>query len=441
MIKISMISQRKSCIKKIRANGNRSGYTVKIIICIFVLIFLFISNLAIYYIIGTRYNSNWDVEIAQSSEQAWEGSPIGLTPDGNPIIEYQSQFGILVAWRSRNHVWQHENIGCSTDPFMESSMVVDNTGIIHLVYLSGGFHQLVYAKKDGGAWERQTSEDANYRSTSLAVDKNCNPHIIYSKSRHLNYTHWDNGNWTTVTIDTPTTNESSKIVVDNSNFPHILSPDVSKKELKYFHWNGSNSSKEVLDCRSFLVSNPDLCIDSKGSPHIVFVDEPNTSLKYIEKTGYEWNIETVDATGVKYQPAIAIDKNDEVHIAYNDNGLKYAKKVHDTWSIETIDSSKKAGRCPSITTDKTGNVYIAYIDRNTYNLNYATTNKSGAFRTYPIAVTDYTIFIAVSVLIVTISLVSSNRLLIWRQKKTKDEKGPPRKIPVSLRKWLEHAKI
>ena len=407
-------------------------------ICIFVIFLIVISNLAIYNNIGTSYNSNWDVEVVDSSNQfSGYRCQIGINSNGNPIIEYQATSDILLAHRNVNHDWQSERIANNSDGYSLSSMVIDNVGIAHLIYLTQNGRQLVYTTKIGGIWESQKSEDAIYGPASLAVDNNGNPHVVYFRYGVLNYTHWDNGSWTTITIDNSSTVKYNNIEIDNSNFPHILASDVSREKLKYFYYNGFNWSEEDIDCGSGVLispSSPDLRIDSNGSPHIVYVDEQNMSLKYVEKTGNGWSVETVDSHGVISWPGIAIDKNDVIHIAYHSNGLKYAKKVEKIWSTETIDSSERTGTSPSIVVDKTGNVHIAYFTKSPPQINYATTKKSGSFRTYPISKNDYAMFITVSASIVIISLVSSYILLTRRNKKTKDRKGPAREKPASLQK-------
>jgi hypothetical protein len=406
---------------------------------ILVICIIIISNFAIYLNGGTRYNSNWNVEVVDSGEHSSDiGCPIGIATDGNPIIVYQSPYGKLIARKTANHNWQLDNIGGDySDPFMRSSMVIDTIGNIHLVYL-GGAAQLVYAKNPpGGNWERYNSEDGCYDSSSLAVDNNGNPHIVYYRFGLLNYTYWNNGDWTTITLENLSgilaEKEISKIELDTSNNPHIITHDVSNERMKYFHWNGANWSLEIIDCPSCLRCSPDLCIDSYGSPHIIFVDERNASLTHIEKSGNEWRAETIDTNVFNSFPAMAIDRNNVVYVAYYANALKFAKKVRDSWSTETIDSSERAGSSPSIAIDKTGNVHIAYVDRNTWNLNYATTKKSGPFRVYPISAMDYAVYIGVSVLILTISLVVSF-VVFRRNKKIEVRKRQPPKRPASQKR-------
>ena len=419
------------------AKGKNLGLKVKMIISVTIIVLLIACNSGIYYIVGLRYGPDWNIETVDSNERAWDaGCSIGLTPEGTPVIEYKSQFGILLAQGNGNHDWQHENVVNAVYLDEGSSMVVDNAGIVHLLYV-GVHKKLVYAIKDKGTWQRQTSEDINYGRSVLAIDRNNNPHIVYSRSNHLNYTYRDNGIWTNNTIENETMDVPIEMVLDSSDFPHVLTRGDFYNEFKYYSWNGSNWSKEKIDAQAYMKYYlSDLGIDSNDSPHIVFVDEENASLKYMTKTGNEWNIQNVDTDGISHRPAITIDKNDVIHIAYysDNNGLKYAKKVQNTWSLEIIDSSRKAGSHPSIIADDAGNIHIAYIDRNVWHLNYATTKRSGFFRMIPIGISEYAIFILASALIVIIAFISVSRWLARRKKKIETRNGHSGKDPVPLQR-------
>ena len=417
--------------KKHRFNGNRSVFII--IFCFILIILLILCNLTIYIFIGTRYSQNWDIETVDSNEKAWDtGCQIGLTPAGNPIIEYKSQFGILMAYGKGDHNWQHENIGGGANPGELSTMIVDNQGNIHLLY-SAANKQLIYAIKTEGTWKRQIVDPHVDRSFSLACDENGNPYVVYAKYNYLNYTYQENGNWVKGIIDNVIIDGAIKMVLDSSKYPHILTRGESNNELRYYSWNGSNWSKEIIDVQSYMKGSIlDFGIDSNNSPHIVIVDEQNASLKLITKIGNEWDVMTVDTDNVQRGPAIALDKQDMEHIVYysSNNGLIYCRRDKNSWSIEIIDSSKRAGRFPSIIVDKAGNVHVAYIDRNVWHLNYATTKRSGFFRIIPIGITEYAIFIVASMLIVIITFFSISRLLAWRKKKIENGKGPPGKKPI-----------
>jgi hypothetical protein len=411
-------------VDRMFAKRGFQGFRFKIIISLCVIVLLIIGNFTIYFVIGTRYNPRWEIETADSNREAWDvGNPIGLTPDGNPVIKYESQEGIQIAIGKENHNWQHDDIGNSENSYYSSSMVVDAHGTIHLLYVSGS--SLIYTAKNKGTWEQQIVILLRDPRSSLAVDSNGNPNIVYYEYNYLNYTHRTNGNWSKNTIDNLEINRSIKIKLDSLAHPHILTPGTSESEFNYYYWNGSNWTKEIIDCHTYFVQyRSDLGIDNNGSPHIVFVDEVDSTLKYITKIGTEWKIETIDKDSISHTPAMNIDKNNVVHLAYysDNSGLKYAKKIKNHWFIEIIDSSKKAGSSPSIITDKTGNIHIAYVDRNVWHLNYATTKATRFFMKYPITQIDYLPFFIVSIIILVISPSGISRLISWYQKRTKDKK-------------------
>jgi hypothetical protein len=68
-------------------------------------------------------------------------------------------------------------------------------------------------------------------------------------------------------------------------------------------------------------------------------------------------------------PSIAVDSQDNLHVAYYDNGnqeLKYALHNGTSWDISTLDES--GGMYPSVTIDSNDNIYISYYDDTNSNL-------------------------------------------------------------------------
>jgi len=108
-----------------------------------------------------------------------------------------------------------------------------------------------------------------------------------------------------------------------------------------------------------------------------------------------WIIQTVDSGGdVGMYSSLALDEDDNVHIAYYDwsnSALKYATNKSGAWQTFIVDSTNIVGEFSSIALDSNGKVHIAYYYCGSYgatwcligDLKYAT-NKSGAWQTYTI---------------------------------------------------------
>jgi len=92
--------------------------------------------------------------------------------------------------------------------------------------------------------------------------------------------------------------------------------------------------------------------------------------------------------------SIAIDKDNRVHISYDDcDGsfdckkfmVKYATNKSGAWGKETIDNIGDVGRYNAMAIDQNGFVHICYTDAWFYDSNYGlkyATNKSGKWETY-----------------------------------------------------------
>ncbi len=99
----------------------------------------------------------------------------------------------------------------------------------------------------------------------------------------------------------------------------------------------------------------DIAMDSDKNPHLVFFDRIDSMLKYAHHDGADWTVETLDfiyePTGTtpegssdeegRIHPSIAVDSQDNPHVAYRnaDEGLKYAYHDGTAWTLELIDST------------------------------------------------------------------------------------------------------
>lgn len=81
-----------------------------------------------------------------------------------------------------------------------------------------------------------------------------------------------------------------------------------------------------------------------------------------------------------YNDSLAIDNNDQVHIAGGNSKLQYAKKTNNTWQTTNIETSDILLKNCKIAVDKNNYPHITYINYNTktglYQLKYARFDKS-----------------------------------------------------------------
>jgi hypothetical protein len=156
--------------------------------------------------------------------------------------------------------------------------------------------------------------------------------------------------------------------------------------------NGSFTSKwktSTVDDDGWVGIDPMIAVDKNNNPHIAYYDEGNENLKYAYFDGSNWNVETVDSNGdVGEEPGIDIDIKGNPHISYESHdasALYYATKNSEKWNITKIDSINTGieAMSTSLKIDSIDSIHIAYsfgiddgVDFDGYLFRYAYFNGS-----------------------------------------------------------------
>jgi hypothetical protein len=228
--------------------------------------------------------------------------------------------------------------------------------------------------------------------SSLAIDTNGRPHVVYLVHYHdvgtdndtLKYAVFNGSTWDKQIVDSSGyLDQHLSLVLDSNSNPHISYSDYMNNSLKYATLNGSKWVIQTVDVnyqfRSIFLQS--LALDSSGNPHISYTDYMNNSeqvLKYASWTGSNWSIQIVGLVGGDGGfSSLAFDPSDNPHISYIDNSenkgaLTYASWVNSNWSIQTVDFNGIA-RDTSLALDSKGNPHISYLCWNltNYQLRFA----------------------------------------------------------------------
>ncbi|MCW4005067.1 MAG: hypothetical protein NWF04_00500 [Candidatus Bathyarchaeota archaeon] len=132
-------------------------------------------------------------------------------------------------------------------------------------------------------------------------------------------------------------------------------------------------STETVDVGALYIEDTSIALDSNDNIHIAYNDASNGILKYAYWNGSVWNVDVVDDVyGSGQYNAIAIDSNDVPHIVYYGVGfgLRHAWLNGSTWFIEHIDSGG-VGWYPSIAIDSNDTLHVSYYDYHNGDLKYA----------------------------------------------------------------------
>ncbi len=160
------------------------------------------------------------------------------------------------------------------------------------------------------------------------------------------------------------------------DFPKISYHDYTNYDLKFAAWNGSEWNIQTVDSSGVVGDMTSLALDSNGFPHISYYDNTNDYLKYAAWNGWKWNVQIVDSgpEDVGMFSSIALDNNGNPSISYRDftnQDLKYASWNGSSWDIEIVDSGGNVGNYSSLALDSNGYPHISYEDDSNYDLKYA----------------------------------------------------------------------
>ncbi|MEE3038501.1 MAG: ELWxxDGT repeat protein, partial [Candidatus Thermoplasmatota archaeon] len=256
-----------------------------------------------------------------------------------------------------------------------------------------------YATDKTGAWTVTLIDSDSNGYTSIAIDSNDNIHISYYKNANggeLTYNTCSSScsstfSWTSTVVDNGQSFLDQQITTDANNALHISYYDESNYDLKYAKCSSSCSSTSswttlLIDSDGQVGRGNSLAVDSNNNPHISYYDFTNQNLKYATCSSScelisSWTNTTLDTTGNSgSDTSIAIDSNDNIHIAYtgqfviNVNSLKYATDESGSWLYSTIETgtpSMSSGIENSIAIDSNDNIHISYYN-SANGLNYAT---------------------------------------------------------------------
>ena len=181
------------------------------------------------------------------------------------------------------------------------------------------------------------------------------------------------------------------IGVDSNGHIHVVQIKAESYQIRHsvndgFGWN----SMKINDCGNTYCWDIHMAID--GNDHIHLAYSTYTSwaetLVYMNYDGTSWTDYTVSNSAHFGPIGIAVDSNNNPHISYAangadqcGNGLRIASYTGTAWTYDTVESGNNRGCESAIVIDENDNIYIAYQDRSSSKLMFAT-DKSGSWDTY-----------------------------------------------------------
>lgn len=250
---------------------------------------------------------------------------IDIGPDDVPWISYHdhqgSSFdprkGDAIAAVFRDGSWDVNAVRSNGHDGWDNRVFVDAQGNPHISAIDprefGGVGVKYYGF-NGTSWEVEDigGPSISYAGgTSLALDDQGNPHIVYFNDRNneLHYAVKSAGTWSITTVDGGGAGLYPDIVLDADGTPHlsyIEGAESGDLVLKYAVLQDGAWQVTELDRTNALVIDKNLggkgarnltsiVLDSEGNPIISYSDEDVMKVAYFD--GAEWRTETIATAG------------------------------------------------------------------------------------------------------------------------------------------------
>jgi hypothetical protein len=268
--------------------------------------------------------------------------PLDLAIDQNDIPHinfhnhtYQDQVHLYLA----SGVWIEDRIMDPGHDGWDNSITIDENNNPHTSTIDpSGFGSVVgveYAFFNGSNWQVEAIGSAPLmyaNTTSLALDKNGNPHITYfdDNTEDLMYAVRDMGNWTISVVDSAgDVGRFSSLVLDSLDIPHIsyyqhLTESIGIVKIAVWNntdWNITNidSLYHVFIGFSGARNMTSLTLDSQMNPHLTYGDLK--IIKYTKWDGSNWQRQIIidlsdTSMNLGQQTSMQLDNNGYIHIAY-----------------------------------------------------------------------------------------------------------------------------
>lgn len=198
--------------------------------------------------------------------------------DAPHIIYLDSDLNfVIVDWEGNE--WIRSYIGYSTINSTKFDFSIDDNNDIHLSYYNNG---LIYANRSGGKWEEEILEIdvGSGIYSSVAVDHSGQVHILYSHEwgSSLRYASRADSSWEVQDVETRIAiSNRPEMDIDEYGGVHLGYIDSSTGVLKYAY--GSNGVWNVFDIDRNVDGQLSLALDDKGNPYISYYNQLSEHLR------------------------------------------------------------------------------------------------------------------------------------------------------------------
>lgn len=250
---------------------------------------------------------------------------------------------------------------------------------------------LIAIKAYPAGWQIQAVDaGGGGKYATLLIDKFGNAHASYASDtlHQLKYAFWDHrmNKWFTMTVDGNRCGGFVSMALDSHQRPHISYLDYGTARLKYAYWDGSIWHRQTIEIASWIEYYTSITLDSEDRPIISYYDVRTPEgqvvirLRVVRFAGRVWETETIDSTpGSGKFNSIASNAGRDLQIAYADvsyerQSLRWARWNGRSWNVQVLEGVDQPRGIFSVklVIDNDGTPHIAYTDRMTHAVKYAT---------------------------------------------------------------------
>ncbi|MFX1486440.1 MAG: hypothetical protein ACFFBS_05010 [Promethearchaeota archaeon] len=215
----------------------------------------------------------------------------------------------------------------------------------------------------------------------MAVDPQGYIHVVYYGSQEIFYVNNSRGHWSNPynVTQNDVLDQYSTIAVDGEGNIHLAYSGYDSHDMEIFYVNKTASGWSIpvnLSKNGDIDRVVSIGVDSKGFVHVAWYGRDGSSLNdyeifYANNAQGFWisplNV-TSDDLPYAFNPSIAIDSQDKVHIVWEgrddstfyDYEIFYANNLGGSWVIANVTQNEVYDNSPSIGLDSDGVVHLAY---------------------------------------------------------------------------------
>ena len=390
---------------------NKTGFGLAILILFSVVLSLgFVKNSGAAD--NAPSSNSWDITTVETKGNVGQYSSLAIDGNGKAHIASFKQsknekigggavpYGNLIYSTNVKGDWKTTALDTATG--LTPRIFADKNNNIHIVHTQLGVSNvstlmnLKYTANKSGDWKTSPIKSAVAKGTdaSIVVDADGAVHISTRNEEGigtspkggqggLRYITNASGKWSWRDVDKgKTAGNDTDIAVDKDGAVHIAYLDKTAG-LKYATNAGGSWKFKVIDGAKNVGWNASIAVDSNRKAHISYSDPSRAInprgkelLKYATNASGEWKIQIIDDKDSGFYTSLAVDGDDNIHIAYytwdgRKGKLRYTTDTSGSWAKEVVDDASPVGLFCAIDVDVENNPHISYYDYAKQDLKYA----------------------------------------------------------------------